>query len=184
MAAVAPRIRASDGGRSPLDMGPGRRVSYLPSAALIVRRAAQPWFDPALRYGEDVDLIWRLEGAGWRFRYEPDVVVLHDERDRLRRRFWYGTSAAPLARRHPGKLRHVVLRPWTVATLLLLPRPKLALLVYAIHTARLARTLRAKGVPAAARAALDGARARADGHAVRATYLAVRRRGPVRPHCD
>ena len=75
VAAVAPRIRASDGGRSPLDMGPGRNVSYLPSAALIVRMAAQPWFDPALRYGEDVDLIWRLEAAGWRFRYEPDVVV-------------------------------------------------------------------------------------------------------------
>ena len=148
VAAVAPRIRALDGGRSPLDMGPGRNVRYLPSAALVVRMAAQPWFDPALRYGEDVDLIWRLEAAGWRYRYEPDVVVVHDERDRLKRRFWYGTSAAPLSRRHPGKLKHVVLRPWTVATVLLLPRPKLALIAYAIHTVRLARTLRSKGVPA------------------------------------
>jgi mycofactocin system glycosyltransferase len=148
VAAVAPRIRASDGGRSPLDLGPGRHVSYLPSAALIVRMAAQPWFDPALRYGEDVDLIWRLADAGWRFRYEPDVVVLHDERDRLKRRFWYGTSAAPLSRRHPGRLRHVVLRPWSVVTLALLARPKFALLLYAIQTARLARTLRRKGVPA------------------------------------
>ena len=67
---------------------------------------------------------------------------------RLKRRFWYGTSAAPLARRHPGKLKHVVLRPWTVAILLLLPRPKQALLAYAIQTARLARTLRGKSVPA------------------------------------
>ncbi len=147
VAAVAPRIRASDGGRSPLDLGPGRTVRYLPSAALIVRRAAEPWFDPALRYGEDVDLIWRLEAAGWRFRYEPDVVVLHDERDRLRRRFMYGTSAAPLARRHPGKIRHVVVRPWPVLTLALLPRPRLAAAAYVAHTALLARTLRAKGVP-------------------------------------
>jgi glycosyltransferase involved in cell wall biosynthesis len=60
VAAVAPRIRALDGGRSPLDMGPGRRVPYVPSAALIVRRSLAS-FDPALRYGEDVDLIWRLE---------------------------------------------------------------------------------------------------------------------------
>jgi GT2 family glycosyltransferase len=148
VAAVAPRIRASDGGRSPLDLGAGRNVRYLPSAALIVRRAAEPWFDPALRYGEDVDLIWRLEAAGWRFRYEPDVVVLHDERDRIKRRFLYGTSAAPLAARHPGRIRHVTLRPWPAATLLLAWRPKWAALAYLAHTALLARTLRAKGVPA------------------------------------
>ena len=107
-----------------------------------------PWFDPALRYGEDVDLVWRLEAAGWRIRYEPDVVVLHDERDRIARRFWYGTSAAPLARRHPGKIRHVVLRPWPVATLALVVRPRLAAVAYLVHTALLARTLREKGVPA------------------------------------
>ena len=147
VAAVAPRIRASDGGRSPLDLGPGRNVRYLPSAALIVRRSAQPWFDPALRYGEDVDLIWRLQKAGWRFRYEPDVVVLHDERDRIKRRFLYGTSAAPLAARHPDKIKHVTLRPWPVATLLLARRPKWAALAYLAHTALLARTLHAKGVP-------------------------------------
>jgi mycofactocin system glycosyltransferase len=146
VAAVAPRIKALDGGRSPLDLGPGRRVRYLPSAALIVRRSLAR-FDPALRYGEDVDLIWRLEKAGWRFRYEPDVVVLHEERDRIKRRFWYGTSAAPLAARHPDKIRHVRLRPWSVATLLLAPRPKWAALVYLAHTALLARTLREKGVP-------------------------------------
>jgi GT2 family glycosyltransferase len=122
-------------------------VRYLPSAALIVRRAALDRFDPALRYGEDVDLIWRLEKAGWRFRYEPDVVVLHEERNRIARRFWYGTSAAPLKQRHPDKIRHVTLRPWPVATLLLAPRPRLAAVVYLAHTALLARTLHAKGVP-------------------------------------
>jgi mycofactocin system glycosyltransferase len=146
VAAVAPRIKALDGGRSPLDLGPGRRVRYLPSAALIVRRSLAE-FDPALRYGEDVDLIWRLEKAGWRFRYEPDVVVLHEERDRIKRRFLYGTSAAALAERHPGKIRHVVLKPWPVATLALLVRPRLAAVVYLAQTAWLARTLREKGVP-------------------------------------
>ena len=132
-------------------MGPGRKVAYVPSAALVVRRGALPVdpFDAALRYGEDVDLIWRLQDAGWRVRYEPDVVVYHEERDRVRRRFRYGTSAAPLASRHPGRVGHVVLRPWPMATLVLLAarRPRAAVLAYVAQTFLLARTLRSKGVP-------------------------------------
>jgi hypothetical protein len=68
VAAVAPRITALPPQRnSPLDMGPaearvvpGTAVSYVPTAALLLRRAALPAgtvFDPALRYGEDVDLV-------------------------------------------------------------------------------------------------------------------------------
>ena len=34
-------------------------------------------FDPELRLGEDVDLVWRLDAAGWRCRYEPSVSVFH-----------------------------------------------------------------------------------------------------------
>src|SRR5690348_12528826 len=54
---------------------PGTRVAYVPTAALVVRRAALGGagagsvFDPALRWGEDVDLVWRLHAAGWRIRY-------------------------------------------------------------------------------------------------------------------
>ena len=44
---------------------------------------------------------------GWRVVYEPDVIVAHDQRHTLRRRFHYGTSAEPLRRRHPTRLRHV-----------------------------------------------------------------------------
>ena len=122
---------------------------------MIVRRDALPVdpFDPALRYGEDVDLIWRLLDAGWRVRYDPSVVVAHEERDPLRRRFRYGTSAAPLTQRHPGKLTHVVVRPWPAATLALLAarKPRLAALAYAAQTVQLARTLHAKGVPCTSR---------------------------------
>jgi cellulose synthase/poly-beta-1,6-N-acetylglucosamine synthase-like glycosyltransferase len=121
VAAVAPRV---DG--KLLDMGPGRNVPYVPSAALIVRTELAR-FDEALRYGEDVDLVWRLLDGGWRVVYEPDVVVHHDERRRLRRRFRYGTSAAPLAARHPDRMRHVRL-----------PRT---------HTRRVARELHARGIP-------------------------------------
>lgn len=119
VAAVAPRIRAANRRRSPLDLGPDRTVPYVPSAALIVRTPVR--FDEHLRYGEDVDLIWRLQDEGRRVVYDPSVVVLHHERHVLRRRFAYGTSAAPLAARHPTRLRHVSVarpRPFVLARLL------------------------------------------------------------------
>jgi mycofactocin glycosyltransferase len=153
IAAVAPRIRDRllDMGPHESEVGPGRPVSYVPSAALVVRRAALPQdpFDPALRYGEDVDLIWRMIDAGWRVRYDPRVVVEHEERAVFKRRFMYGTSAAPLSRRHPGKLRHVIVRPWPAVTVALLAarRPRLAALAYLAQMALLARMLRSKGVP-------------------------------------
>lgn len=123
--AVAPRVRARPGGapgwlaeyerlRSPIDMGPepapvrpGSRVPYVPTAVLVVRRAALEavdGFDPSLRFGEDVDLCWRLHEAGWRIRYEPAVEATHPARSSLRgwlrQRFAYGSSAAQLAVRH------------------------------------------------------------------------------------
>ena len=176
--AVAPRVRATAGGRGllaryaaargPLDLGdrqagvrPGGRVPYVPSAALVVRRsaltdvgrgAAAP-FDPALRYGEDVDLVWRLHDAGWAVRYDPRTVVGHAEPARwipwLRRRHAYGTSAAPLALRHDaGRLTPLVLPPWPTAAWLLLAarRPLPALAAAAVPTVRLHRRLRRSGL--------------------------------------
>jgi hypothetical protein len=127
VAAVAPRVRSTRDGpgridrylhdRSPLDMGPlpatvgpGTRVGYVPSTTLLVRcKALGDGFEETLRYGEDVDFVWRLLDAGWRVRYDPAVVVRHDEPRTLgaalKRRFAYGTSARSLAERHPGKLR-------------------------------------------------------------------------------
>lgn len=118
VAAVAPRIRPTtpkNRKRSPLDLGvrpanvrPGARVGYVPSTVLVVRREAVEsigGFDETLRFGEDVDLVWRLTSAGWSVRYQPDVIAHHVEParrvDRLRRRMNYGTSAAALATRHP-----------------------------------------------------------------------------------
>ncbi|HSM66601.1 MAG TPA: glycosyltransferase, partial [Ilumatobacteraceae bacterium] len=80
---VAPRVTGEPG--SPLDLGDepariraGTRVSYVPGAALVVRAAAFDavgGFDPTLRFGEDVDFVWRLDEAGWRCRYEPAATV-------------------------------------------------------------------------------------------------------------
>lgn len=125
VAAVAPRIRAQAGDaprwlaryedrRFPLDLGPlpgpvrpGSRVSYVPTAALVVRRDALEavgGFDETLHLGEDVDLVWRLAARGLGVRYEPAVVAQHPSRSTpraaLRQRFRYGTSTTPLAGRH------------------------------------------------------------------------------------
>ena len=122
---VAPRVTGETG--SPLDLGDeparirsGTRVSYVPGAALVVRVAAFDaigGFDPALRFGEDVDFVWRLDEAGWRCRYEPAGTVWHEPRatlgGRLRQHASYGTSAAPLALRHPGALSPARFNGWT-----------------------------------------------------------------------
>ena len=168
--AVAPRVRPVTGpgtagryldARAPIDLGPRQsrvapltRLSYVPTAALLTRRdAVAGGFDPALRYGEDVDLVWRLAGAGWRVRYDPAAEVGHAEPGHwtsiLSRRYRYGTSAAPLARRHPGQVPPLVLQAWPAAAAagLLARRPVLALAAYAAGTAQLARLLRDWGVP-------------------------------------
>ncbi|MFT4128072.1 MAG: mycofactocin biosynthesis glycosyltransferase MftF, partial [Gordonia sp. (in: high G+C Gram-positive bacteria)] len=96
---------------SSLDMGPnesavvpGTPIPYVPSAAMVVRRAAFPGFDADLRVAEDVDLCWRLHESGWRMRYDPVARVAHDHRTGMRqvlgRRRFYGTGGAYLAQRH------------------------------------------------------------------------------------
>jgi len=152
VAAAAPRI--AGGLRSPLDLGthaanvhPGGAVAYVPTACLLVRRSAMTTFDEGLRYGEDVDLVWRLVDQGWQVRYDPSVAVSHQEPTRLsarlQRRFHYGTSAAPLAARHPARLAHLVLPPWPTAAvaLLLLGKPRLAAAAAATATIALDRTV-------------------------------------------
>ena len=176
IAAVAPRVvpvpPGADGGRaidrflrahSPLDLGPHegevgprRAVPYVPTAALVVRRRALAdvgGFTPGLRVGEDVDLVWRLVEAGWRVRYVPSVTVGHAEprrwRDLLARRFRYGTSAGPLAARHPGRLAPVELRPWpaVAAAAVLAGRPRLAAGALGTSALLLARSVRPLGIP-------------------------------------
>ncbi len=121
-------IAAYETHRSPLDLGlnpspvaPGRMVAYLPSAALVARTAAVTaagGFDPGLRYGEDVDLVWRLSTTGT-IRYDPSVVAQHPPRPTLvafaRQRRGYGSSAGPLAHRHGDRVAPVRLSGWSLA---------------------------------------------------------------------
>jgi mycofactocin system glycosyltransferase len=149
LALLAPRVRSAPGHSplaryeergSPLDLGaaaslvgPDRRVAYLAAAALLGRRDALlelDGFDESLRFGEDVDLIWRALAAGRRARYVPSREVLHRPRPTVsafaRQRAGYGESAIELVRRHGSSAaplrasRHSV-SVW-VATALLGPR--------------------------------------------------------------
>jgi hypothetical protein len=144
--------------RSSLDLGPDRalvvprsRVAYVPSAALLVRRAAAgAGFDEDLHAAEDVEFELALHAAGWRMRFEPAARVAHDHRTTrgawaLRKAF-YGTGAAPLALRHPGAVPPMVLSPTSAAVgaLLLLARPwsaPAAVAVGAVGAGRLAGRL-------------------------------------------
>lgn len=143
VAAVAPRVRAIgppcaltgyEQRCSPLDLGPdeglvgpGRRLTYVPSATVLLRCSALVdvgGFERTLAYGEDVDFGLRLVAAGWAIRYEPRAEVGHDRRPNLRalarQRYRYGLSAAPLAARHGDVLAPVAARPPTAIALLLL----------------------------------------------------------------
>lgn len=139
---VAPRVRSPPGPsllaryerhRSPLDLGdrearvvPRGRVSYVPTAALVCRRALLEeldGFDDDLRVGEDVDLVWRAVQSGWTVRYEPASEVEHRPRPSwraaVRQRSAYGSAAAPLDQRHPGAVAPVELNAWSLAAWLL-----------------------------------------------------------------
>ncbi|MBU3689693.1 MAG: mycofactocin system glycosyltransferase [Actinobacteria bacterium] len=136
VAAVAPRVRSIDGpslleryetAESPLDLGPeaarvrpNSRVSYVPAAALAVRRSTFEQlggFDESFRYGEDVDFVWRAVAAGHVVRYEPLAEVQHRPRGSfeawIRQRVGYGSAAASLAARHRGAVTPLKINRWS-----------------------------------------------------------------------
>lgn len=137
---VAPRVLGDaasslDLGAEPARIRAGTRVSYVPAAAVIVRAEAFDdvgGFDEQLRFGEDVDFVWRLDEAGWRCRFEPAAVVAHHPRSTWRARLiqqaGYGSSSAPLALRHPNALAPMRTNGWTATawSLLALGHPAVA----------------------------------------------------------
>lgn len=165
VAAVAPRVIGAPGhgsraaferAASPLDLGPapalvrpGSSVTFVPAACLVVRTSLGPsLFDERLTVGEDVDLVWRLDEAGWSIRYEPSVRVAHPARAStmgwLTQRWSYGKSASALDERHPGVAAPLGGSALTLAAWSALASglPIAALGLMGIDTARLSRRLR------------------------------------------
>lgn len=144
VALVAPRIVARERAatvlgryeqaRSSLDRG--RReaavtsrgaVSYVPGAAMLVRRRAllaEDGFDEQMFSAADVDLCRRLEHAGWRLRYEPAAHVSCDHPVSFGKWFGrkvsHGAGIAPLARRHGSAPAPLSVPLWTVVVTALL----------------------------------------------------------------
>lgn len=164
--AVAPRVRSVDGpslleryetAESPLDLGteaarvrPNTRVSYVPAAALAVRRSTFEQlggFDESFRYGEDVDFVWRAVEAGHIVRYEPLAEVTHRPRTSFeawaRQRVGYGSAAASLAARHRGAVTPLKINRWSAGAWALIGwgRPDAGALVATTSWALLLRKL-------------------------------------------
>ena len=166
VAAVAPRVCSVDGpslleryetAESPLDLGteparvrPNTRVSYVPAAALAVRRSTFEQlggFDESFRYGEDVDFVWRAVEAGHVVRYEPLAEVTHRPRGSfeawVRQRVGYGSAAASLAARHRGAVTPLKINRWSAGAWALVGwgRPDAGAMVAATSWALLLRKL-------------------------------------------
>lgn len=175
--AVAPRVSSAPGpslreryesAHSPLDLGPSpasvaprRRLAYVPSAVLAARVDAVRsvgGFDPELRTGEDVDLVWRLAEQGGTIRYAPEVRALHRPRGSwraiVRQRIDYGASAAALAERHGEVVAPARCSRWSLGAwgLVAVGRPTAGVAVAAVSTAALAQRL--SGLPDGRREAL------------------------------
>jgi len=169
---VAPRVASVDDDSvigqyetvsSPLDMGnqpariaPMSRVSYVPSAVVLVRTEAFHsigGFLTTLRFGEDVDFVWRMIDSSWQCRYDPSVVCLHRNRltfqDIARQRMSYGEAAAHLYMLHPDRLSPFVADTATTAavTTTALGFPLSALTTATISAASLWRELHKTGIP-------------------------------------
>jgi len=163
---IAPRIASEPGttllhryeaSESPLDLGsePARirknsRVSYVPTAALMIRTdllREHRGFDESLRYGEDVDLVWRLLEADVVCRYEPAVTVHHSPRasllDAWKQRVSYGSAAAPLDQRHRGAATPLRINRWSAGAwgTLACGYPLIGLVIGAASTVALERKI-------------------------------------------
>ena len=191
--AVAPRIVSAPGpslreryesAHSPLDLGsapanvaPRRRVAYVPTAVFAVRADALRsigGFDPALRVGEDVDLVWRLVGAGGAVRYAPEIEAVHRPRASwaamVRQRVDYGGSAVDLAVRHGAAVAQARCSRWSLAAwgLAALGHPVGGAGIAAASSVVLARKL--AGLPGGAR---EAARIAGAGHLQAGRGLAI-----------
>lgn len=102
-----------DLGRVGSQVSPGAEVGWLPSACLVgrtdlLRSPEVAGFEDSWRVAEDVDLVWRLAGAGHVVRYDPRTEAHHDIRPSVRtwlgRKLAYGTGGAALAARHGDKV--------------------------------------------------------------------------------
>ncbi len=88
-----------------------RTAEHIPGCNMAFRKEALEaigGFDPQFRVaGDDVDVCWRLQQAGWTLGFSPAAVVWHHRRNSVRA-YWrqqcgYGKAEAMLERKWPEK---------------------------------------------------------------------------------
>jgi mycofactocin system glycosyltransferase len=95
------------------------RFFYVPSCNLLVKRDLFldiGGFKEELVVGEDVDLCWRLQDAGYPVEFRPIGKIFHKHRNTIRpfcrRRFEYGTSEPLLQVLHQNRAKQFFLPVW------------------------------------------------------------------------
>lgn len=95
------------------------RFFYVPSCNLLVRKELflkLGGFRPELHVGEDVDLCWRMQDAGYHVEYRPVGKIYHKHRNRVvdfcSRRFDYGSSEPLLQHLHDARKKRFLFPPW------------------------------------------------------------------------
>ncbi len=93
---------------------------YVPSCNFLIRRSCflrLNGFKIDQHVGEDVDLCWRVQNAGFQVDYRPIGTIYHKHRNRLRpfctRRFDYGTSEPQLHKLHEKRRKKMIFPPLT-----------------------------------------------------------------------
>ena len=112
---------------------------YVPSCNLLVRKSLfldLGGFREELIVGEDVDLCWRMQDAGYFVEFRPTGTIFHKHRNRIRpfclRRFDYGTSEPLLQRLHRSRGKKMMFPLgsslfWSTGILVLLLKSPIAL---------------------------------------------------------
>ncbi|MFN3407942.1 MAG: glycosyltransferase [Limisphaerales bacterium] len=106
--AVAAAVMVSPGGPAHV-MLDDRQAEHIPGCNMAFWRdalAAINGFDPIFkRAGDDVDVCWRLEQAGYKIGFSPAALVWHYRRATvgayLKQQAGYGEAEAMLIRKHP-----------------------------------------------------------------------------------
>ncbi|HYG23847.1 MAG TPA: glycosyltransferase [Verrucomicrobiae bacterium] len=106
--AVAAAVMASPGGPAHV-MLTDRQAEHIPGCNMAFYRSALEeigGFDPTYtKAGDDVDICWRLQQAGYRIGFSPAAFVWHYRRSTvqayLKQQHGYGEAEAMLVRKHP-----------------------------------------------------------------------------------
>jgi O-antigen biosynthesis protein len=98
-----------------------REAEHVPGCNMAFRKSALEeigGFDERFRVaGDDVDICWRLQEAGWTLGFSAGAVVMHRRRDSVRRylkqQYGYGKAEALLERKWPSRYNRAGSSRWS-----------------------------------------------------------------------